>query len=409
MAREIQHSSATKPISVCVNNDVTQDNWDRLQNFSVSTNQSQEKVYEIGRLVKIATDKDILEATLSITQLEHGTNAAYLQLAGVSTEPSGGFDLEDFDDPRIDFYSPGKDEYAGTVEQTLWLQYMALDSLGLEINAEERLIRSFELSGNYCKICREGNKYLIFKENDAPSGTSGNYVIDVSDPAPVVDPNNAGVYILALWRIRSGTATQLSLTTDYTYNNSTHEITILSASANDNYRIWYTAASYGTSGDPTAFNSVDDYYLGAENVTVTIDDGTNSAVELDKLTSLSITATFNRTEVGKIGSTSKFRDVESYDVSVSLGGFIKDSTVQEALMTQAGQNWGIIDYSEFNTVDIIVKIYETSSKSNFLIGYKATNLDFSDDSNDKNANTNSEQSIILTGDSLKISTTEGDL
>ena len=409
MAREIQHSSACKPISVPVNNDVTKDNWDRVQNFSASTTQPQEKVYEIGRLAKMDFDKDILEATLSISQLEYGTNASYLQLAGVSAEPSGGFELSDFDDPRIDFYSPGKDEYGGTVEQTLWLQYMALDSLGLEINAEERIVRNFELSGDYCKIAREGNKYLIFKEDDAPSGTSGNYTIDVSDPAPVVDPNNAGVYILALYRIRSGTATQLTLTTDYTYNNATNEITILSALASDNYRIWYTAASYGTAGDPTSLNDADDYFLSAENVTVTIDDGTNSAVELDKLTSLSITATLNRTEQGKIGSTSKFRDVESYDVSCALGGFVKDSTIQEALMQQAGQSWGIIDYSSFDTVDVIIKIYETSSKSSFLIGYKASDLEFADDSNDKNANENTEESITLSGDALIITTTEGDL
>jgi hypothetical protein len=407
--REIQHSSACKPISVCVNNDVASDNWDRVQNFSANTNQPQEKVYEIGRLVKMATDKGILEATLSINQLEYGTNDSYLQLAGLNNEPSGGFELSDFDDPRIDFYSPGKDEYGGTVEQTLWLQYMALDSLSIEMNAEERIARSFELSGDYCKICRNANKYLIFKEDDAPSGTSGNYEITVDDPAPVEDPNNTGSYILALWRIRGGVATQLTVTTDYTYSDGTKKITIVSALTGDNYRIWYSAGSYGPSGDPTSLNDDDNYYLSAENVTVTIDDGTNSAVELDKLTSLSINATLNRTEQGRIGSLSKFRDVENYDVSVALGGFVKDSTIQEALMTQAGQSWGIIDYTEFNSVDVIVKIYETASKSNFMIGYKATDLDFSDDGNDKNTNENTEESITLAGDALVITTTEGDL
>ncbi|MGD2072062.1 MAG: hypothetical protein PVG65_01045 [Candidatus Thorarchaeota archaeon] len=409
MSREIQHASACKPISVPVNNDVAPDNWDRLQTFSASTNQPQEKVYEIGRLVKMDFDKDILEATLSMVQLEYGTNDSFLQLAGLSAEPSGGFELNDFDDPRTDFYSPGKDEYGGTVEQTLWLQYMALDSLGIEISAEERIIRNFELSGDYCKIARNANKYLIFKEDDAPSGTSGNYVIDVSDPAPVVDPNNAGVYILALWRIRSGVATQLTLTTDYTYNNGTNQITILSALTGDNYRIWYTAGSYGSAGDPTSLNDSDDYYLGAENVTITIDDGTHSPVELDKLTDFSITATLNRTEEGKIGSASKFRDVENYDVSVSLSGFVKDSTIQEALMQQAGQSWGIIDYSLFDAVDVIVKIYQESTKSTFLIGYKASDVEFADDGNDKNANENTDESVTLNGDALLITTTEGDL
>jgi len=409
MSTEIRHASAVKPRSVCVNKDVTPDDWDRCQAFTPATNQPMEKVYEIGRLNKMDFDKDVLEATLSITQLEYGTIDSFLQLAGASAEPGAGIDLDDFDDPRIDFYLPGKDEYAGSVEQTLWMQHMALDSFGLNINAEERIERTFELSGDYCKIAREGNKYLIFKEDDAPSGTSGNYVIDVSDPAPVEDPNNSGVYILDLWRIRSGTATQLTLTTDYTYNNSTKEITILSGLASDNYRIWYTAASYGTGGDPTSLNNVDDYFLGAENVTVTIDDGTHTAVELDKLTSLSVAATLNRIEQPKIGSTEKFRDVENRDVSVSLGGYVKDFTILEALMQQAGQSWALIDFSSFDTVDVIIKIYETSSKSSFLIGYKATDLEFSDDTQNYAADSFADEPISLSGDALLITTTEGNL
>ena len=409
--REIQHSSSCKPISVPVNNDIASDNWDRVQSFSASTTQPQEKVYEIGRLAKMDFDKGILEATLSIGQLEYGTNASFLQLSGLAAEPAGGFELSDFDDPRTDFYSPGKEEYEGTVEQTLWLQYMALDSFGLEISAEEKLTRSFELSGDYCKICRNANKYLIFKENDAPSGTSGNYNIVVSDPAPVVDPNNAGVYILALYRVRSGVTTALALGTDYTYDNPTKTITIISGLTGDNYRVWYTAGSYGSAGDPTALNDADDYYLGAENVTITIDDGTNPAVELDKLTDFSISATLNRTEQGKIGSLNKFRDVETYDVSVSLNGFIKDSSIQEALMGQAGQDWGIIDYSKFSAVKVTAYIYSNSDKAevDFVIGYQADALEFADDSNDKNANANSEGSVSLAGDALIITTTFGDL
>jgi len=406
---EIRHASAVKPISIPVKHDVNTDNWDRVQTFNAATSQPMEKVYEIGRLAKMAFDKDILEASLSITQLEYGTMASYLQLSGDSAEPGAGLVLSDFDDTRTDFYLPGKDVYGGTVEQTLWMQQMSLDSLGLEINAEEKIERSFELSGDFCKIAREGNKYLIFKTDDAASGTSGNYDIVVSDPAPVADPNNAGVYILDLWRIRSGVATQLDLTTDYTYDNPTKTITIIAASAQDHFRIWYTAASYGTSGDPTSLNDVDDYYLGAENVTVTIDDGTHTAVELDKLTTLSISATLNRINQSKIGSVDKFRDVEDYDVSISLGGYIKDYTIGEVLMLQAGQSWGIIDFSETGEVDVIIKIYQEAAKSTFLIGYKATSVEFSDTSTNFEANSFGDGPYTLTGDSLLITTTIGNL
>lgn len=411
MATVIRHSSGFKPISVSERADVSKDNWDRVQNFSVSVNQPQEKLYELGRLEKMATDKDKLEASVSITQYEYGTLDSFLQIAGLSAMPSGGLDLDDFDDARTDFISPGKTEFGGTVEQTLWIERLSLDSLAININADERLERSFELSGNYCKIAREGNKYVIFKSNDAPSGTSGSYDIVLSDPAPVVNPNVAGNYILKVYRIRAGVATELDETTDYTWTNGTTTLNIISALADDNFRIWYTAASYGTAGDPEVINNSDKFFLSADNVTVSVDDGTNSPVELDKLTSLSMSATLNRIGEGAIGTSENlFNDVESYDVSVDLGGFVKNYPIQEALMTQAGQNWGIIDYNEMNEVAVLVKVFATSAKSTFVIGYLITGCELSDDSPaEYSANEFGSATITLNSDNMKISTTESDI
>lgn len=410
MAGEVRHGSAVKPISIPMLADVTPDNWDRVQTFTPATTQPEEKLYEIGRRASMTTDKQTLEATLSITQLEYGKIDSFLQLAGLSAEPGSGLELNDFDDGRTDFYLPGKDVYGGTLEQTLWLEKMSLDSFELAINAEERLVRTFGLSGDFCKIARYGNKYLIFKTNDAPSGTSGSYAIVLSDPAPVADPNNAGVYILKVVRIRSGVATELNLTTDYTWTNGTTTLTILAALAGDQYRIWYTAASYGTSGDPAVLNDSDDYYLGAENVTVTLKDSTHTAVELDKLTALSIAATLNRLSLGAIGSDEKiFRDVDTYEVAIRCDGFVKNSTIQEILMQQAGQSWGIIDYSLFDEVELVVKIYEDATKSTFVIGYKCTGCTFNDDSPDYNANANSTEGISLNSDNLLITEDEGNL
>jgi hypothetical protein len=406
----IRHASAVKPITVPIKASVAQADWDRVQSFSPATSQPSEKLYEIGRLQKMTTYKDILEATLSITQLEYGTIEVFKQLAGLNAEPGSGFALSDFDDALVDFYLPGKDEYAGTVEQTLWLQHMALDSFGISMNANERIERTFGLSGEFAKILKNANKYLIFKSDTAPSGTSGAYNIVVSDPAPVVSPNQAGVYILDLWRIRAGVATQLDLTTDYTYTSGTTTISILSALASDNYRIFYSAGSYGTAGDPTSLNDSDDYYLKADNVTITIDDGTHTPIELDKLTSFGIDVTMNRINEAVIGSNEKIlKDVESYDVSLSLDGFVKNSTIEEALMAQAGQSWGIIDFTLFQTVTVTVKIYQEATKTNFLIGYQATDCEFSDESQDYTANAFASNPISLTTDNLKITTVIGNL
>lgn len=408
MSSVIRHASAVKPISIPVLANVAPDNWDRVQVFNPATNQPQEKLYEIGRLAKMTSAKELLEASLSITQFEYGKIDSFLQLAGLSAEPVAGLALSDFSSAKTDFYLPGKDEYAGTVEQTLWLQKMVLDSMTIEMNAEERIQRTFSLSGNFCKIARYANKNLIFVSDTVPSGESVNYEIDLSDPAPVVDPNNAGVYILQLFRIRAGVATEML--TGWTYSNSTKVLTVASVQAGDVYRIWYTAGSYGSAGDPTSLNDADDYYIKANNVTVTVDDGTNDPIELTLLTSLSIQASLNRIDEAVIGDDEKIlREVENYDVSVALGGFVKNSTIQEALMTRAGQNWGIIDYSLFSSVDVIVKIYTDASKSTFAIGYKITGCEFADDSASYNANSFADAPVNLNSDNLLITEDENKL
>jgi len=406
----IRHASAFKPLSVPVLADVPMANWDRVQSFAATTTQPLENLYELGRLPKMVSDKDILETTLSISQFEYGEVDSFLQIANLAAEPSGGFELADFDAGRLDFISPGKDVYQGTVEQTLWMENMSLDSLGIEINANDRLMRTFEFSGERAKIARNANKYVIFKEDDAPSGTSGSYAIVLNDPAPVVNPNVAGEYILKVYRVRAGVATELAITTDYTWTNGTTTLTILAGLASDNYRIWYTAGSYGSAGDPEVLNDVDAYYLRSENVTVTIDDGVNTPVELTALTSLSITATFNRTEEAVIGTVEKIKDTESYDVAVALGGFVKSFPIEEAFMGQAGQSWGLIDYSLFDEVEIVVKVYGEAAKSNFIIGYKIPGVVFADsNSNSFDANAFGSGDINCSGDELIISTDISDM
>lgn len=407
----IRHASAVKPLTIPINSDVSRDNMDRVQSISGGVSQPSEDVFEVGRLDKICTDEGILDSTVSAVQLEYGTIAAFLQFAGLSAEPVAGLKLSDFNTSLTDLQQPGKTEYGGTVEQTLWLQKLSVDSISLDIaDPKAKIERTFELSGDKYKILRKANKYLIFTEDDVATGVSGNYVIDVSDPAPVEDPNNSGVYILQLYRIRSGTATELKLTTDYTFNQLTNEITILSANAFDNYRIWYSAASYGSAGDPTELNDVDNCFLKAESVTVLINDGVHAAVELDLLTSLSLTATLNRIDEGVIGSDEKIlRDVETTEVALSFDGRIKDSTIEEVLMGEAGQDHGIIDFDLFGEVSVVVKIYEDSTKSTFKMGYKITGLTFADESRDFDANAFGTKPISLSGTNLLITASEGNL
>lgn len=414
MANEIRHASATKPRVYPWNGDTQPIDIDRVQAISGGVNQPQELVYEIGRLDKVCTDLKILEEKCTLTQLEYGEIDFYLALANKAATPSGGLQLSDFDDSLVDIISVGKDKFNGTMEQTLWLPKLSVNSLTFNVaNADARIERSVDLGGDFFRILKDANKIFMQKIYTVPSGyAAAPYAIVISDPAPVVNPNVASKYIERVLRVRSGVTTELELTTDYTWTNGTTTLSVLSATTGDIIKVAYTTGSFGTGGDYTSLNDVDLCYINADSVTVTLESAAQGVeVELDRLTSLNITATLNRISEGVIGLREKLlKNVQNYDVKVALNGRVKDATIEEALMGQVGNNFGILD-PDFYKTDLVlrVKVYEDSTKTTFKLGYKVTGLAFSDTTQDANANDFWSNGINLTSDNMLISDTESDI
>jgi len=414
MPQAIRHAKATKPRMYPYNGDVTPADMDRVQSFSGGGNQPFEMLYEWGREDKMAVDFDILEATATATQLEYGKIDTYLKLANLSAMPSGGLDLDDFSNAKVDIITVGKDDYEGNVEQTLWLPKLALNSITVNIaDAEAKLERSFELSGDALRRLRNDNKYFIYKRDAVGSGYSADpYDIILDDPEPVEDPNYSGVYIFRVLRVRSGTTTELTLTTDYTYTSGTTTLQILSATTGDVYKIYYSSDSWGTAGDPTSLNDADDYFIDADSVKVTLQSGSGTEVEMDLLTSLNIVATLNRIEEGVIGNDEKIlKEVESKTTTVTLGGRVKNSTIEEILMGQAGNDWGILDAKLYkDDIKMRVYVYEDETKTTFKIGYKVTGLFMTTTTQDEgNANEFLTKGVTLQSDNLLISNVEADI
>ena len=413
MANEIRHASATKPRIYPWYGNTLPIDIDRVQSFSGGVTQPSDKVYELGRLDKICTDLRILEEKCTIAQLEYGEVDFYLALANKASLPSGGLQLSDFDSSLMDVISVGKDKFAGTMEQTLWLPKLSLNSITFNIaNADARIERSFDLGGDFFKILKNNNKIFMQKIYTVPSGYSNTtYSIIISDPVPVLDPNVATKYIQRVMRTRAGVDTELEITTNYTWTNGTTTLAVLGSTTGDILKVVYTASSFGTGGDYTALNDADLCYISADSVTVTLQSGVGTEVELDRLTSLNIAATLNRISEGVIGIEEKLlKNVESYDVKVALNGRIKDSKIEEVLMGQAGNSWGIIDPNEFKTdVVVRVKVYEDASKTTFKMGYKVTGLSFSDTTEDASANAFWTEGINLNSDNLLISDVEVDI
>jgi hypothetical protein len=413
MSNEIRHASATKPRIYPWYGNTQPVDIDRVQSFSGGVTQPSDKVYELGRLEKICTDLRILEEKCTLTQLEYGEIDFYLSLANKATMPSGGLELSDFDGSLMDVISVGKDKFGGTMEQTLWLPKLSLNSITFNIaNADARIERSFDLGGDFFKILKNNNKIYMQKIYTVPSGYSNSaYSIVISDPAPVLDPNVASKYIQRVMRTRSGVDTELEITTNYTWTNGTTTLAVLGSTSGDVLKVVYTASGFGTGGDYTSQNDADLCYISADSVTVTLQSGVGTEVELDRLTSLNIAATLNRISEGVIGLEEKLlKNVESYDVKVALNGRIKDAKIEEVLMGQAGNSWGIIDPNEFKTdVVLRVKVYEDASKTTFKLGYKVTGLSFSDTTEDATANAFWTEGINLNSDNLLISHVEVDI
>jgi len=307
MSNEIRHASATKPRIYPWYGNTQPVDIDRVQSFSGGVTQPSDKVYELGRLEKICTDLRILEEKCTLTQLEYGEIDFYLSLANKATMPSGGLELSDFDGSLMDVISVGKDKFGGTMEQTLWLPKLSLNSITFNIaNADARIERSFDLGGDFFKILKNNNKIYMQKIYTVPSGYSNSaYSIVISDPAPVLDPNVASKYIQRVMRTRSGVDTELEITTNYTWTNGTTTLAVLGSTSGDVLKVVYTASGFGTGGDYTSQNDADLCYISADSVTVTLQSGVGTEVELDRLTSLNIAATLNRISEGVIGLEEK--------------------------------------------------------------------------------------------------------
>ena len=407
----IRHASAVKPRLYPYNGDVAPQDINRLQVFNGSVTTPSDPVYEIGRLLKMTDDRKISEETTALTQLEYGKLDTFLALANLSAKPSGGLHMTDFDNSLVDIVSLGKDKYQGNLEQTLWLPKLALDSFTLNCaDPDARLERQFSLKGDFYRILRYNNKNFIYKKFTAASGDTPTMTLNCSDPVPVVDPNHSGVYILRITRLRSGVTTELVLSTDYTYNPGTYNVSILASQVGDVYHVYYSASSFGTAGDPTSLNDVDDYFLKAENLQVYITDGI-TPIKLDILTSLNVTATWNRINESVIGQHEKIlKSAKDHTVTIALNGRVKNATIEEVLMGEAGMNWGIIDVDLFvNNASLIVKVYQENTHQNFIIGYKVNNLVIDTTAQNTPVNDFLTGNVNLKSDNLLITDNESDL
>lgn len=382
-----------------------------LETVNLGTSQDNERVPLVGT-TRECIDKSTPEGTVSLPLLERGEMSLFLTLANLDAEPVGGLTLLDFSGALTDYVQYERDAENGTVVSTTVLPQCALSSFSLELTADERITNTIEITNDNKHELNYDN--LIYVHVKATSGVTGAYSIDTSNPTPSADPNNSGKYILRVDRLRSGTLETLTEDVDFTYDSTpASESVDLTAVTGDVYHVYYTSSDFGTSGgfvDPTSQDTDTPCFIKADSVTVLIGDGVTE-VELDVLTTLSITASVENLDEAVIGTPGfAIREIDDTPVDVSIGGRIKDSTILEAFMGKLGQDHGITDINKYlDNVSVTVKIYSDSTKTTFLKGYKVTDLTFTGDTHNFTAGDFGELTVDCTANNLLQTASEGNL
>lgn len=405
MAEQQKHARVFSPLFIDNLNGV-RDDFHGITDIGADVSVGTEDVFIVGQADKCATERDIPEATVPITQLERGEIDTYLKLANRLATPSGGLRLTHFSSGLVDAALYIREEEQGAVEGTVWLPKTAIASLSLAIDADERIVRTIELNGENRRVLKGANSHLIHKKFTAGSGVSGTFILDVSDPIPAENPDVSGEFILRVDRTRDGAVETIST---WSYDDGDQEITVTDAEEGDDYNVYYSSASFGGDGDPTSVDTDPQCFLKAEYVTVLISDGTTE-VEVDDLTSLSFDAALTRLNEAKIGSTDKIKEITETPVTLSLSGRVnRDFQVERAFMNSLAIDDLVSDVNTFReNVRVTILIYDSAAKTNFLIGYQADNLSFNDSSLAVTANEFATLDFGASTTDIKISKTIGD-
>lgn len=350
---------------------------DRVQSIDPTASLNSEKQKEVGSTQEEYV-ADTPEVSYAFEQNECANIEIFQKLVGSDTsgnDSQTAIDVSDFNTAYFDMCAYLTDD-AGTFTGTL--HYPALRVNGFSYSAsgpKDIITRNFDLVGEKYNIWQGDNKYFIYHEHTA-SGIADT-TIDLSSKVPAVDPDVAGTYLLKVYRVRSGVATELVSGTDYTYTSGTTTLEISSIAASDIIKTFYTSATAPT----TQFtaNTTDPMGLRGDSVSIYLyipGSGKPAAVDyMYKLQSVSVDVSFDRADYFALGNTEVVqRGINDTTVSVDIGRFVDAFTLEEVLRG-ATAGYGKIDITKFsNEIALIVKQYTSSAKTSFAWGFKCTGL-----------------------------------
>lgn len=358
--------NATEPRAYPWNSTRVPEQIDRLNTIGGDIRLNQEKLYEVGRALKLGVRKLSPDTPITLNQNEYGSIAFWRVLAGIADPATGDpvvIDLDDIKGEFVDISATLTDEdkiFKGTV----YFSKMRVAGFGINIaDPDAKVIRTFDLVGEYCRIIVDN--YLGYASGVA-NGVS--LAIDFGGtgepPLPLED------IIFRVLRIRSGVVSEV---TTYTYVAGT--LTVTGCESADLIKVYYPAATpYTTLWIDNNFDA-DCYYADQCEIYLRVGNGTGQV--LYRVQSIDIKGAFDRTDRKEIGNKEVVQTgVRSNTVTVTLGRLLEDFTLEQILADlTAPADSKIIDVEEFvDTIGIVVKIYTDNTKEIFAIGYRIDNL-----------------------------------
>jgi hypothetical protein len=400
------HTSYFRPRYYPVKGDVAPAQIDRLQDLSASIALNREKIREIGRDGTVSWRNRTPTVRVTARQLEYGEIEFWQKLANVVGSDTD-ITLNDFKTAKGDIVGYKTDDN-GTFLGSVWYPKLRTAGFGLTIgDPQAQIERSFSFVGEDEIILQGNNKYFNYQR--FPSSFT------VSAPAPVLDPDNSGQYMLKVVRVNTsaGTTDELTFSTvtttasSTTYNTTSSTVKCATV-AGDVIKVYYSAATWNavTQG-ATQFtnNDTDAGALLADAASIYLYTTADNYVY--RLQSIGIDVSFDRTDYYEIGNKEVVQTgVREKTVRVTLGRILEAYTIEEVLRGKAA-GYGIVNPRNFgNTNTLRVKLYGNSQKNSFNIGYKMTGLAPTGFDNGVPLNDYVTRGATLEGEDLTISNVE---
>lgn len=367
------HSSSDQLRVIAYNGNVTASQIDRVQDLTASGTLNRTRIREAGRDGTVDWQKLIPSWRVSLRQLEYGNINTWQQLANTSSKGAAGQSVinigTDFKTSMIDLVGYSTDD-DGTFTGSVWYPKLRLSSWGISIGNPQSIIeRTFDFIGEDEYILESNNKYFIYKTFTSSGSGSQNFTID--NPIAAGDPDSSGYYLFRVVRYRGTTTTELTYTTDYTYNASTNVMNIVSASVSDIYKVYYSAASYISGQSIFTNNDSDVGGIEAKKASIFL----YSSNYVYRLQSVGIDCNYDRSDVYEVGNGGVVtRAARDKTIRITLGRVLENYTIEQALRG-VGSTYGKIDHRKYlDDIYLKVRLYTDDAKSTFALGFRFNNL-----------------------------------